>query len=65
MPSDDHRDYIKKIVDAAPPLTPEQRARLRVLLSPVAVDPRTDATTDGDTVEFRFQTTSGGKAAGR
>lgn len=42
MPSDDYRVYIKRIVDAAPPLTPEQRARLRVLLSPVAVDPRTD-----------------------
>ncbi len=65
MPSDDYRDYIKKIVDAAPPLTPEQRARLRMLLSPVAVDPLTDATTDGNTVEFRFQTTSGGKAAAK
>jgi hypothetical protein len=32
----------KKIVDAAPPLTPAQRARLRVLLSPVAVDLRID-----------------------
>jgi hypothetical protein len=33
--SDDrYSDYIKKIVDAAPPLTPEQRARLRELLRP-------------------------------
>jgi hypothetical protein len=24
--SDDYHDYIKKIVDAAPPLTPDQRA---------------------------------------
>ena len=39
VPSDDHREYIKKIVDAAPPLTPEQRARLRELLRPVAVQP--------------------------
>jgi len=39
MSSDDHREYIKKIVDSAPPLTPEQRARLRELLRPVAVDP--------------------------
>ncbi len=39
MPSDDNGDYIKKIVDAAPPLTPEQRARLRELLRPVAVQP--------------------------
>lgn len=31
---DRYRDYIQKIVDAAPPLTPEQRARLRVLLAP-------------------------------
>jgi hypothetical protein len=50
VPSDDHRDYIKKIVDGAPPLTAEQRARLRVLLRPVAVDPSTNVTTDGDTV---------------
>ncbi len=41
MPSDDHREYIKRIVDAAPPLTAEQRARLRELLRPVAIDPRT------------------------
>ena len=27
-------DYIKKIVDSAPPLTPEQRNRLAVLLRP-------------------------------
>lgn len=60
MPSEDHSEYIRQIVDAAPPLTPEQRARLQVLLSPVVVDPRTeDATTDGNTVEFRFQATSG------
>ncbi|WP_343709362.1 hypothetical protein [Mycobacterium sp.] len=39
MTSDDYRDYIKKIVDAAPPLTPEQRARLRELLRPVTVQP--------------------------
>lgn len=26
-------DYIKRTVDAAPPLTPEQRARLSLLLS--------------------------------
>lgn len=44
MPSLDHSEYIKRIVDAAPPLTPEQRARLRELLRPVAVDPRTQAT---------------------
>lgn len=42
MPSDDHRDYIKKIVDAAPPLTPEQRARLRELLRPGALELRTE-----------------------
>jgi hypothetical protein len=42
VPSDDYYDYINKIVDAAPPLTPDQRARLRVLLRPVAVAPRTD-----------------------
>lgn len=34
MPSDDHREYIKKIVDAGPPLSPEQRARLGELLRP-------------------------------
>ena len=28
-------DYIRKLVDAAPPLTPEQTARLSVLLAPV------------------------------
>jgi hypothetical protein len=28
------REYIKKLVDAAPPLTEEQKARLRVLLWP-------------------------------
>lgn len=39
MPSDGYDDYIRKIVDAAPPLTPEQRARLRELLSPVAITP--------------------------
>jgi hypothetical protein len=27
-------DYIKKLVDSAPPLTPEQRNRLAVLLRP-------------------------------
>lgn len=27
-------DYIKKLVDSAPPLTPEQRDRLAVLLRP-------------------------------
>lgn len=27
-------DYIKKVVDAAPPLTPEQRDRIAVLLRP-------------------------------
>jgi hypothetical protein len=56
VPSDDLGEYIKKIVDAAPPFTPEQRARLRVLLSPAAMGPRTNHTTsDGSTVEFRFQ----------
>lgn len=44
MPYLDHSEYIKRIVDAAPPLTPEQRARLRELLRLVAVDPRTQAT---------------------
>jgi len=39
MPTDDYREYIEKIVDAAPPLTSEQRARLRELLRPVAVQP--------------------------
>ncbi|WP_206613698.1 hypothetical protein [Mycolicibacterium elephantis] len=39
MTSDDYHDYLKKIVDAAPPLTPEQRARLRELLRPVAMQP--------------------------
>jgi hypothetical protein len=42
IPTDDHREYIKKIVDAAPPLMPEQRARLRELLRPVAIDLRTE-----------------------
>lgn len=47
MSHDDRYDeYIKKVVDAAPPLTPEQRARLRVLLAPVAVNPR--GVDDGD-----------------
>ncbi|AMU29993.1 hypothetical protein [Mycobacteroides abscessus] len=62
MPSDDHREYIKKMVDAAPPLTPEQRARLRMLLSPVAVEPLTDATTYGITVEFGFESMSTSKS---
>lgn len=39
MTSDDYRGYIKKIVDAAPLLTAERRARLRELLRPVAVEP--------------------------
>ena len=37
MASDDPSDYIKRVVDAAPPLTPEQRARLRELLRPVVI----------------------------
>jgi hypothetical protein len=41
VPSEDHSEYIKRIVDAAPPLTAEQRSRLRELLRPVAIDPRT------------------------
>jgi len=32
---DRYRDHIKRIVDAAPPLTHEQIAKLRVLLAPV------------------------------
>jgi hypothetical protein len=39
MTSDDCRYYVKKIVDVAPLLTAEQRARLRELLRPVAVEP--------------------------
>jgi hypothetical protein len=38
---DRYLDYIAKVVDADPPLTAEQRARLQLLLSPVAVDLRT------------------------
>jgi hypothetical protein len=49
-------------VDAAPPLTAEQGARLWVLLRPVAVDASKNVTTDGDMVKFRFGTTSTSKA---
>lgn len=31
--------YIKRLVDAAPPLTPEQRAKLATLLKPVRIVP--------------------------
>lgn len=35
MPSDDPRDdYIRRLVDAAPPVGPETRAALRALLAP-------------------------------
>ncbi|PRX95612.1 hypothetical protein [Allonocardiopsis opalescens] len=34
------RDHVVATVDAAPPLTPEQRARLAVLLRPAATAPR-------------------------
>ena len=48
-------DYIKKIVDSAPPLTPEQRDRLAVLLRP-DIQPQPDevrkpATTVDDMVD--------------
>jgi hypothetical protein len=33
--------YIKRVVDEAPPLTQEQRAKLAVLLEPVRIKPRT------------------------
>lgn len=32
-------EYIQRTVDAAPPLTPEQRDRLALLLRPTAVSP--------------------------
>ncbi len=48
-------DYIKKLVDSAPPLTPEQRNRLAVLLRP-DIQPQPDevtkpAITVGDIVD--------------
>lgn len=33
-PEEERREYVKKLVDAMPPLTPEARADLRVLLRP-------------------------------
>ncbi len=43
MPSEErHAEYIKKVVDAAPPFKPEKRARLQVLLAPAAIDRRAD-----------------------
>jgi hypothetical protein len=42
LPEDRHRDHITKVVDAALPLTQEQRARLRELLRPLVIDRRGD-----------------------
>jgi hypothetical protein len=44
-------DYIKKLVDSAPPLTPEQHNRLAVLLRP-DIQPQPDkVTTPAATVD--------------
>ncbi len=39
--------YIKRMVDAAPPLTAEQRDKLALLLRPLTVDPPRGAGTLG------------------
>jgi hypothetical protein len=44
----DVTDAVRELVDQAPPLTTEQRERLRGLLRPVAVAARTPARTSVD-----------------
>lgn len=40
MTPDQRREYLRKIVDPAPPLTPELRAALRQLLRPTVTGPK-------------------------
>lgn len=40
MSPEQRREYVKQLVDKMPPLTPEQRADLRVLLRPGVIAAR-------------------------
>jgi hypothetical protein len=39
QPDDAYREYVRKLVDEAPPLTEAQRSRLSQLLRPAAARP--------------------------
>lgn len=40
MTTDDYAEHVRRVVEAAPPLTPEQRDRLAALIGPAARDVR-------------------------